>query len=54
MDDMLHVLQAIYCHFYVTEESKQTQYASLLLTPAMRVAIYDHNSTVGAWLEGLF
>jgi hypothetical protein len=54
MDDMLHVLQAIYCHFYVTEESKQTQYASLLLTPATRVAIYDHNSTVGAWLEGLF
>jgi hypothetical protein len=53
MDDMLHVLQAIYCHFYVTEEPKQSQYASLLLTCATHLAIYDRNSPVGTWLEGL-
>src|SRR5260370_16353003 len=53
MDDMLHVLQAIYCHFYVTEESKQNQYASLLLTPATQVAVYDHVEPVGTWLESL-
>lgn len=53
MDDMLHVLQAIYCHYYVTEEPKQSQYASLLLTPATRVAIYDHVDRVGTWFESL-
>jgi hypothetical protein len=53
MDDMLHVLHAIYCHFYVTEEPKQSQYASLLFTPATRVGIYDHVDPVGTWLEGL-
>jgi hypothetical protein len=34
MDDMLHVLQAIYYGLYVTEEQKQSKYAHLLLTPA--------------------
>lgn len=53
VDDMLHVLQAIYCHFYVTEEPKQSQYASLLLTPTTRVGIYDHNTPGGMWLERL-
>jgi hypothetical protein len=53
MDDMLHVLQAIYCGLYVTEESKQSQYAHLLLTPATRVEIYDHAQTVSKWLESL-
>lgn len=53
MDDMLHVLQSAYCHFYVTEEPKQSQYAHLLKTPATRVAIYGHSSPVGTWLEDL-
>ncbi|MGC2741851.1 MAG: hypothetical protein WA672_01595, partial [Candidatus Angelobacter sp.] len=53
MDDMLHVLQSIYCHFYVTEEPKQSQYAHLLKGPATRVAIYDHSAPVGNWLEDL-
>jgi hypothetical protein len=53
MDDMLHVLQAIYCHYYITEEPKQRQYASLLLTPATQVGIYDQMDSVGTWLEGV-
>jgi hypothetical protein len=53
MDDMLHVLQAIYCAFYITEEPKQSQYAHLLLTPATRVAIYDHAESVSEWLQNL-
>jgi len=53
MDDMLHVLQAIYCGLYVTEEPKQNQYANLLLTAATRVEIYDHAQTVSKWLENL-
>lgn len=53
MDDMLHVLQSVYCHFYVTEEPKQSQYAHLLLTPATRVAVYDYSAPVGTWFEGL-
>jgi hypothetical protein len=53
VDDMLHVLQAIYCGLYVTEEPKQSQYAHLLLSPAMQVRIYDHVEPVGKWLESL-
>lgn len=53
MDDILHVLQAIYCELYVTEESKQNRYAQLLLTPATRVGIYDHAKTVNEWLESV-
>ena len=53
MDDMLHVLQAIYCGLYVTEEPKQKQYAHLLLTSATQVCIYDHADAVGKWLENL-
>jgi hypothetical protein len=53
MDDILHVLQAIYCGLYLTEEPKQNQYAHMLLTPATRVAIYDHVEIVGKWLESL-
>jgi len=53
MDDMLHVLQAISYGLYVTGEQKQTKYAHLLLTPATRVAVYDHVEPVGKWLDGL-
>ena len=53
MDDMLHVLQAIYCGMYVTEEPKQKQYTHLLLSAATRVEIYDHAQTVSKWLESL-
>jgi hypothetical protein len=53
VDDMLHVLQAMYCDLYVTEEKKQSQYAALLLTPKTRVAIYpDRKIPVGQWLLG--
>jgi hypothetical protein len=53
VDDMLHVLQAMYCDLYVTEEKKQSQYASLLLTPKINVGIYpNRNIPIDQWLIG--
>jgi hypothetical protein len=40
IDDAYHVVNAVYCHIYATEEDGQTEYASLLLTPATTVAVY--------------
>lgn len=51
LDGMLHVLQAIYCDLYVTEEKKQSRYAPLLLTPRTGFAVYpDRSITVDQWL----
>jgi len=50
---MLHVLQAIYSDFYVTGENKQTEYASLLLTPRTKVSIYDLKTPIDEWLLSL-
>jgi hypothetical protein len=53
IDDMLHVLQAIYCDVYATAEPDQGKYARLLLTPGTSVAIYDQKTPIGQWLESL-
>jgi hypothetical protein len=51
LDDMLHVLQAIYCDLYITEEKKQSRYAPLLLTSRTGFAVYpDRNIAVDKWL----
>lgn len=50
IDDMLHVLQAVYCDIYVTAEPKQLDYGSLLLTPNTKVAIYDGKKPIDQWL----
>jgi hypothetical protein len=50
VDDMLHVLQAVYSDIYATAEPKQSDYASLLLTPSTKVAIYDNNTRIDQWL----
>jgi hypothetical protein len=50
VDDMLHVLQAIYSDFDVTGEGKLTEYASLLLSPRTKVAIYDLKTPIDQWL----
>ena len=47
---MLHVLQAIYSDFDVTGEGKLTEYASLLLSPRTKVAIYDLKTPIDQWL----
>ncbi len=52
MDDMLHVLQAVYCDVYVTADEKQSAYASLLLGPQTRVAIYDGQTPIDLWILG--
>ena len=53
LDDVLHVLQAIYCAIYATGEAKQAEYANLILTPKTTVAIYDQSVPVDQWLLNL-
>jgi hypothetical protein len=53
LDDVLHVLQAIYCDIYATGEAKQAEYASLILTPTTTVAIFDRSVPVDQWLLSL-
>jgi hypothetical protein len=53
IDDMTHALQAMYCDVYATAESKQSDYASLLLTARTKIAIYDGNIPIDRWLESL-
>jgi hypothetical protein len=50
LDDMVHVLQAIYSDVYVTADTKQTEYASLLLTSRTTVVIYDRSVAVNDYL----
>jgi hypothetical protein len=53
-DDMLHVLQALYCDFYITEDKKQSAYAPLLLTPATHFESYrDRTTPIDQWILGL-
>jgi hypothetical protein len=53
LDDMLHVLQAVYSHIYVTEEAGQLDYAKLLLPPSVKVAIYNKTTPIDQWLLAL-
>ncbi len=40
--------------FYITEDKKQSAYASLLLTPFTRFEIYrDRNTPIDQWILGL-
>ena len=53
-DDILHVLQALYCDFYITEDKRQSAYAKLLLTPSTNFDIYrDRNIPIDQWILGL-
>lgn len=53
-DDMLHVLQAMYCDLYVTAESNHLRYAPFLLTSRTRVEIYrDRSVPIDQWLLSL-
>ena len=51
--DMYHVLNATYCDVYATKESRQEEYAGLLLTPRTKVAVYDGSDSLSSWLEAL-
>jgi hypothetical protein len=53
LDDMLHVLNAIYCDVYATKESGQAAYAGYLLTSRTKVAIYDGQTGADCWLGTL-
>jgi hypothetical protein len=53
--DTDHVLNSIYCDVYATEESRQEDYARLLLTNATGVRIYNRatSTSVADWLLSL-
>jgi len=51
--DMYHVLLSTYCDVYATKESKQIEYAGLLLTPKTKLALYDGRCPLAGWLEAL-
>jgi len=53
LDDIYHVLNASYCDIYATAEVGQDNYASLLLDPWTKVAIYDSKTAVDEWLLAL-
>ncbi|HWZ43663.1 MAG TPA: hypothetical protein VNW97_09300 [Candidatus Saccharimonadales bacterium] len=48
--DSNHILNASYADVYATKESKQAEYARLLLTPSTRIAIYDGVQGIEQWL----
>jgi hypothetical protein len=50
MDDIYHVLNAVYCDVYATAEPKQEEYAPLLLSDYTRVVIYDRKTPIDEWL----
>jgi hypothetical protein len=50
VDDLYHVLNSSYCSFYATAEPKQAEYASLMLNQWTRVAVYDGQTPIDAWL----
>jgi hypothetical protein len=52
-DDLYHVLNSSYCAVYATAEPGQAEYASLVLTERTKVAIYNDQTPVDAWLRGL-
>lgn len=51
--DAYHILNSIYCDVYATGEAKQADYAHLLLTGDMRVAVYDEKTQIHLWLMDL-
>lgn len=52
--DSNHIVNANYCDVYATRERKQERYASLLLTPATRVRVYDPvQMPIDEWLLSL-
>jgi hypothetical protein len=50
IDDMYHVLNAVYCDVYATGEAKQGEYAHLVLSDETQVAIYDEKTPIDEWL----
>jgi hypothetical protein len=54
LDDILHMLQAVYCDLYLSEDKSQAQYGPLILTSKTRIEIYgDRKTSVDQWILGL-
>jgi hypothetical protein len=52
-DDMYHVLNSVHCDVYATQEKKQVEYAKLLLTANVNVAIQPERTPIDQWLQSL-
>src|SRR6266849_7598329 len=54
LDDLLHVLQAMYCDLYVTEEKNHAVFAPLILASKTKSAIYpDRKTNIAQWILSL-
>jgi hypothetical protein len=54
LDDILHLLQAVYCDLYISEDKGQGIYGPLILTARTRVEIYrDRTIPIKQWILGL-
>jgi hypothetical protein len=54
LDDILHLLQAVYCDLYMSEDKSQGHYGPLILTARTRVEIYpDRKILIDQWILGL-
>lgn len=53
-DDLLHLVQAVYCNLYVSEDKSQARYSPLILTPGTRIEIYpDRKIPIAQWILSL-
>jgi hypothetical protein len=51
LDDILHLLQSVYCDLYISEDKSQDLYGPLILTPRTRIEIYrDRKVPIDEWL----
>ena len=54
LDDILHLLQPIYCDLYISEDKSQGHYGPIILTPRTRAEIYrDRKIPILKWILGL-
>jgi hypothetical protein len=51
IDDIYHVLNAVYCDIYATGNIKQEEYARLLLTSNTKVVVRPNSVPVEQWIE---
>jgi len=53
-DDLLHLLQAVYCNLYLSEDNSQGRYGPLILTPRTRIEIYPARKIpIDRWMLSL-
>jgi hypothetical protein len=50
-DDLLHLVQAVYCNLYLSEDKSQARYGPRILTPRTHIEIYpDRKIPIEQWI----